>query len=122
MEEIEVDARFYMNGSLHQVTVSSEGDYLCVRYPDRTEYRRRNTIGHRITIHDNVYLINGVMPIMEDAKRSCYPNASLLKDHVFLYIEGLIDHKDHPLIVKETDVDELLALFLPTKKEVDLLG
>ena len=122
MEDIEVDARVYMYGSLHQVTVSSEGDYLSVRYPGRTEYRRRNTIGDRITIHDNVYLINGVMPVMDDAKRSCYPNASLLKDHVFLYIQGLVDHKDHPLIVKETDVDALLAFFLPMKKEVDLLG
>jgi len=120
MEEVEVEARVYLNGSLERVVVGVEGDYVVVSYPDRIEYHRRDTIGHRITIRDDVYLVNGTMPIQEDTKRSCYPNAPCLKEHAFLHIEGLT-HKDHPLVMKGKDLNTLLRVFIP-RKEVDLLG
>jgi hypothetical protein len=132
MEEIE--ARVHINGNLQNVDMWRQGDYLVISGDGWTLYRRWSTIGGTIRILDTAYLYTprigpgyGVPFVCEETEQAAFPRdmITLLNDTRLVEIEGVLvgNRFQRPyFVMTEKTADAFLEWFIPSEKEVDLLG
>jgi hypothetical protein len=126
----EVEARIYSGGKFQTVEMSRQGEYLVVDFPTSRLHRRWDTIGRTITRWEKAYIFTGAQgqswPMTEEEQSGHLPSLiSLLNDTCLVEVEGLLQGPKFSvpyLMMREKDADAFLEWFIPSEKEVDLLG
>jgi hypothetical protein len=116
---MEFTAQYYCSDmsppSLREVEIELRPGSIIFHFPEKTELFPLPPVPH-LTFFDEVYLLNGTMPINESQKRQCYPTAPLIEGHVLLH--GL--HQHHALIVTERVVERIYEFFVPPTDLLEL--
>jgi hypothetical protein len=109
---MEFTAQYYRSDmsppSLWKVEIELRPRSIVFHFPEKTELFSLPPVPH-LTFFDEVYLVNGYLPIDETQKRQCYPTALRLEGHALL--RGL--HPRHDLIVTEPVVNRIYDVFVP---------